>query len=186
MSHVLESDFISKEGYRCIVLGVSHGHRCGYVAVPRGHVLYGIEYSEELPEHVATLTQELLRDTEIGHRGVMPIFLAAMGGSTSRLDVVIDVHGSLTFSAPVGEYPVPTDTDVWWFGFDCGHSGDGKDFSLMDERIKEFYRDWGYYSNGPIRTTDYVESHCRLLSRQLWYINQMAAQLTLPEGEASC
>lgn len=186
MANILESDFISKEGYRCVVLGVSHGHRCGYVAIPRGHALYGIDYMSELPEHIAILAQELLRDTKIGHRGVIPVFLAAMGGSASRLNVVIDVHGSLTFSEPAGDYPVPTDADVWWFGFDCGHSGDGKDFSLMSDDAKRVYQEWPSYCSGPVRTADYVESHCRLLSRQLWYINQMAAQRALPEGETSC
>jgi hypothetical protein len=112
------------------------------------------------------------------------MFMSWLSGNNRRLDVVIDVHGSLTYSGKSDGYPVSTDADVWWFGFDCGHSGDGKDFSLMEERAKDFYREWGHYSDGPIRTKDYVESHCRLLSRQLWYINSMVAQSALPAGES--
>jgi hypothetical protein len=32
----VEKDFIV-DGYRCVVLGLSMGHRCGYVALPYGH-----------------------------------------------------------------------------------------------------------------------------------------------------
>jgi hypothetical protein len=70
---------------------------------------------------------------------------------------------------------------VWWFGFDCGHSGDGKDFSIMDDHTREMYERHlqGFY-DGPIRDTNYVAQHCSLLARQLWYIGQMVSQSALP------
>jgi hypothetical protein len=96
---------------------------------------------------------------------------------------VIDVHGSLTFSESSDEtnYPAPSTEKVWWFGFDCGHSGDGKDFSIMDDHTREMYERHlqGFY-DGPIRDTNYVAQHCSLLARQLWYIGQMVSQSALP------
>lgn len=182
MRHTVEFDFISKEGLRCVGLAMTRGHRCGYVAIPEGHVLYGIKHFKDLPDNVAFVTDTIIEDADISNRGVMPVFMSALSGNFRRLDVVIDVHGSLTYSGGSDGYPVPTDADVWWFGFDCAHAGDGTDFSLMEEKPKEFYRSWMRHSTGPIRTKEYVESHCRLLSRQLWYINSMVAQSALPVG----
>ena len=42
---VVESDF-AYEGLRCVVIFGSMGHRCGYVGVPVGHELYGVDYDE--------------------------------------------------------------------------------------------------------------------------------------------
>ena len=185
MGHTVEFDFISEEGLRCVGLATTHGHRCGYVAVPEGHVLYGVEYSQNLPDAVAFVTEEMIQGAELSHRGAIPFFCAAMTGEVNRLDIVIDVHGSLTYSrGGEGGYPAPSTEKVWWFGFDCGHSGDGKDFSIMDERTREMYESRPFlFSEGPIRSAEYVKHHCRLLARQLWYIGQMVAQSALPAGK---
>lgn len=42
---VVESDFMY-EGLRCVVIFGTMGHRCGYVGLPKGHELYGKEYSD--------------------------------------------------------------------------------------------------------------------------------------------
>lgn len=185
MGHTIEFDFISKEGLRCVGLALTRGHRCGYVAVPEGHVLYGVQYEDTLPEAVAFVTEEIMRGAEMSHRGIYPVLLAAMSGNVNRLDVVIDVHGSLTYSeSGEGDYPAPSTEKVWWFGFDCEHSGDCKDFSIMDDRTREMYESGPFrFSEGTIRSTEYVKQHCRLLARQLWYIGQMVAQTALPAGK---
>ena len=185
MGHTIEFDFISKEGLRCVGLALTYGHRCGYVAIPEGHVLYGVRYVDTLPEAVTFVTEELMKGEDISHRGVIPVFIAALSGNMNRLDVVIDVHGSLTYSKG-GEvsYPVPSTEKVWWFGFDCAHSGDGLDFSIMDKQVKDAYSaGYRFYSEGPVRSKEYVEQQCKLLARQLWYIGQMVAQSALPTGK---
>jgi hypothetical protein len=58
-------------------------------------------------------------------------------------DVYVDVHGGLTYSDKCQEngvichVPEPgMPDDVWWLGFDCGHSGDylpGLTFAYGDE-----------------------------------------------------
>ena len=41
----VEKDFIV-EGYRCVIVGQSLGHRCGYIGLPKGHPLHGKDYDE--------------------------------------------------------------------------------------------------------------------------------------------
>jgi hypothetical protein len=41
----IEKDFMIDE-YRCLIVGHSLGHRCGYVGIPQGHALYGIDYTD--------------------------------------------------------------------------------------------------------------------------------------------
>ena len=186
MGHTVEFDFISEEGLRCVGLALTRGHRCGYVAIPEGHVLYGVRYDDTLPEAVAFVTEKLMKGEDISHRGVIPVVTAALSGNMNRLDVVIDVHGSLTFSEPSDEtnYPAPSTEKVWWFGFDYEHSGDGKDFSIMDARTRELYESSPFlFFEGTVRSKEYVEQQCKLLARQLWYIGQMVAQSALPTGK---
>jgi hypothetical protein len=51
--------------------------------------------------------------------------------------------------------------NVWWFGFDCAHSGDLTHFTDGERDLSQWtrhdsYRDWAY-----------VESECRSLAKQL-------------------
>lgn len=41
----VEKDFMIND-YRCVVLGTSMGHRCGYVGLPKGHDLEGVYYGK--------------------------------------------------------------------------------------------------------------------------------------------
>lgn len=43
--YIIESDF-TYEGLRCVVIFQGLGHRCGYVGVPKGHELYGMDYDD--------------------------------------------------------------------------------------------------------------------------------------------
>lgn len=77
-----------------IVRSKSTGALCGYVGVPAGHPWHGQKYGSD------------------------------------ALDSV-EIHGGLTYSAPCVEgghichVPQPGEPDeVWWQGFDCGHSWD--------------------------------------------------------------
>ena len=87
-------------GLPCLIVRNTHvtGSLCGYVGVPDTHPWHGKDYND-LPDYGP------------------------------------DVHGGLTFAAPCTEtddetshichVPDPGEPDnVWWFGFDCGHSGD--------------------------------------------------------------
>lgn len=73
-------------------------------------------------------------------------------------DVDVLVHGGLTFSES-GEQ-MGWDEDLWYFGFDCAHSGD-----LVPELNK--YRSDSFSSQDVYRTVDYVHAELDSLFAQL-------------------
>lgn len=70
----------------------------------------------------------------------------------------------------------PIDSDLWWFGFDCAHAGDGKDLQLAYERFpnerEHIFKMIELEKKFPIldevvRTEGYVVAECRRLAEQL-------------------
>lgn len=45
MRFVIEKEF-EYNGFNCRIVGMSMGHRCGYVEIPESHKLHGIDYNE--------------------------------------------------------------------------------------------------------------------------------------------
>lgn len=101
-------------GLPCLIVRGPSGALCGYVGVSDTHPWHGKEYSAEIGECNENC------DTDYhGH----------------RIDSNIRVHGGLTFSSAcasdgdesrhICHVAGPGEPDhVWWFGFDCAHSGD--------------------------------------------------------------
>ncbi len=120
MGFTREKEWITEEGYKACVLRRNNsynGHRCGYVGIPKDHKLYGVDYSE----CVEGLKNYLSEETEIGKRGILSLLCSE---NTHQIDMIINVHGSLTFAGLNDDgYPVEKD-DFWWFGYDCAHAGD--------------------------------------------------------------
>jgi hypothetical protein len=121
-------------GLPCLIVRGPSGALCGYAGVAEGHPLFGVDYNE---------------------------FEA-------------DVHWGLTFSdhcqphsddesRGICHVPAPGEPDhVWWFGFDCAHSGDYcPAHSKRNEAI--FKRRWDKRYQG----IGYVRSHVRSLAQQL-------------------
>jgi len=110
------------------------GHWCGYVGVPPTHRLFGKGYSE----------------------------------------ADADVHGGLTYAdacdggaEDVGICHKPAEGEpdhVWWFGFDCAHSGD---HGPMDEARSKEGGIWSMSGHSRYRTLAYVQSQCASLAQQL-------------------
>jgi hypothetical protein len=102
------------------------GHRCGYIAIPKGHELYGKDYDE----------------------------------------IDISIHGGLTYGEySENGYPVETEEQVYWIGFDCAHCGDAKDLDLIKsfgedrKEIKSMLEiEAKYPMGGIVRTLEYVEN----------------------------
>ena len=44
-NYKVEKDFIV-DGFRCVIIGQSLGHRCGYVHIPADHKFYGEDYDD--------------------------------------------------------------------------------------------------------------------------------------------
>jgi hypothetical protein len=143
---VNEKTWTTESGHTAVVLFVRDSHRCGYVGIRGSNALHGKAYGHELPKEY----RDRLEGQAIGKRGIIPIF--CMGTKEGvPLDVWFDVHGGLTYANSGKEYPVENDGDLWWFGFDCAHSGDKT----------------GHSPEGEERTLEYCIAECESLSRQL-------------------
>lgn len=135
-------------GRPCLIVRNGSGGLCGYAAVDPGHLLHGIAYNvgwygDPTPESAA-----------VDH---------------------IEVHGDLTYSGLCQETDEPSHgichipepgqpEDVWWFGFDCLHSGD--DFpNNLPYRDSDFMARYGIQD--VYRDVDYVVEQCESLARQL-------------------
>jgi len=121
----------------CLAVRHPHsGHWCGYVGVTEGHPFFGKGYN----------------------------------------DVDVNVHGGLTFARACN--PKETEAEgichlpgegepdhVWWFGFDCAHSGD------RGPRDEYFSQTKGYpFTPSPNETykpLSYVKNECASLAKQL-------------------
>lgn len=154
-------------GLPCMVLRNFMGVWCGYVGVTEGHPWYQVEY-DGCPISC--------KEEDCDH----------------RLDMVLRVHGGLTFSSSCQEVgpmekrichvPGHGEPDnVWWFGFDCGHAFDfipefevGEVPRLLGEQ-PDLPNLMAQLSTGrdrfglPVayRTLDYVREQCVALARQL-------------------
>jgi hypothetical protein len=117
-------------GYDCLIVRGPMGALCGYVGVPPGHPCHGADYAD----------------------------IKGDGG-------YIEVHGGLTYAdacderaeegAGICHVPFPgRPGDVWWFGFDCGHSYD------LAPRSEAF-------SGETYRTVEYVRREASALAGQL-------------------
>lgn len=122
-----------------IVRNPGSGHLCGYVGVTQWHPLFAVDYSQ-CPEKCG--------ESWCSHSP----------------ESVLDVHGGITFTdfcqegkeeTGICHIPEPGQPDrVWWFGFDCAHSGDRG--PIYDKP------DYGEY-----RTVEYVQYECARLAKQL-------------------
>ena len=159
MSYEVEKDWTTTSGLRAAVIMTDLGHRCGYVGVPASHPFFGIAYNEQ----TALIKLDPERSTE--KMGAVQIFLAA-GKNLEDLnspEYVFEVHGGLTYSGNGGEkrkgtYPV--ESDLWWFGYDCGHAGD---LPAPGSRMSTYYDQ----HEGEHRTLDYCINECESLATQL-------------------
>lgn len=120
-------------GYPCLILRNWNGVLCGYVGVPPTHPWYGLDYYLFEQDHVIN---------------------------------EVRVHGGLTYAnkcaGDICHVPAPGESDlVWWFGFDCGHSGDLIPIYYSREYSCLLTADSVY------RTIEYVRSQVEKLAKQI-------------------
>jgi hypothetical protein len=164
MAFIIESDFEHK-GIRCVCIGGDLGHRCGYVGIPEGHFLHGKQYSDPC------LPMSDVEKQEIGKRGIIPLLCHRQDGTLIAPDLYFNVHGSLTYSGGGKGSKYPVESDLWWLGFDCAHTGDGRDADLIrklsPERLVNIRLDFHSWEGETVRTKEYVEQECRYLVDQI-------------------
>lgn len=165
MAYDVERNWITAAGLRAVVIVCRdrrtnlRSHRCGYIGLPLEHALYGVKATDQVP----TIKQEDVDSLPLGKRSLLGVLAASAGGDEEGLisrspDVLFDVHGGLTYStgAPQdNDYPVSSSPQLFWYGFDCAHYGDGK--IEGDDRLFQ----------GPARSLAYVSDECERLAEQL-------------------
>jgi hypothetical protein len=109
-------------GYACCIRRHElFGHLCGYVRLDAGHPLHGVRYSDSVPDAFMQDLEGMMHQP-IGHRSFFDVFIASIdhsAGERHRVALLIDVHGSVTFSGG------PDDEDGhgvflppgFWWGF---------------------------------------------------------------------
>lgn len=167
--YIVEREF-EHAGYKCVVTFGVMGHRCGYVGVPKNHSLYRKHYDEHLE----------IKKTDIGDREVSGIFplLGAYLDDDERImiEAYFQCHGGITYAGGGENSKYPIESDLWWFGFDCGHAGDKADLTYAMQKFpnrQEEYRtrliieNKYHIEDDVIRTEEYVAEECKKLAEQL-------------------
>lgn len=167
--YIVEREF-EHAGYKCVVIFGRIGHRCGYVGIPENHPLYGKGYSEHLN----------IKKSDVGDRevsGVFPLFGACIDKDERiRIEAYFQCHGGITYAGGGKHSDYPIESDLWWFGFDCGHAGDKADYEYAIKKFpkhrEELEAILRVHSMCPfdgevIRTEEYVADECKKLAEQL-------------------
>lgn len=105
-------------------------------------------------------------------------------------DVAVDVHGGLTYSdkcdGTICHIPKPGDSDeVWWFGFDCAHSGDFSPSYSNAMRGRTGERPYSHahallantWRCDTYRTLEYVKAETESLARQLRALDPLPVEV---------
>lgn len=167
--YIVEQEF-EHAGYKCVVIFGAIGHRCGYVGVPKNHPLYGKNYSDYLE-----IKKEDLKSREIS--GVFPLPGACFDKDERiRIEAYFQCHGGITYAGGGEHSSYPIESDLWWFGFDCGHYGDARELKLAYEKFPNYRSNLAIQIECEdrfriegliIRTEEYVAEECKKLVEQL-------------------
>lgn len=168
-NYIVEREF-EHAGYKCVVIFGSIGHRCGYVGIPKNHPLYGKDYSDYLE----------IKKTDVGDRevsGIFPLLGACLDEDERiRIEAYFQCHGGITYAGGGEHSSYPIESDLWWFGFDCGHYDDARDLRLAYERFPKHrerlamqieVEDRFCIDGLTVRTEEYVAEECKKLAEQL-------------------
>lgn len=165
----VEKDFEHK-GLCCVITFGDSGHRCGYVGIPKTHILYGKEYDEYLE-----IKKKNVWDREVS--GIFPLLGTVIDEDDRiRIEAYFNCHGGITYSGGGEKSKYPIESDLWWFGFDCAHCNDGRDFDLAIEYFPEIserllkakqVEDMFPIHGEHLWSKQEVEEECKLLAEQL-------------------
>lgn len=136
------------KGVPCLIVRNQMGALCGYAAVAPGHKLHKVPYSR----CGRWKRRKNKRECWKGYCGHSP-------------ESVLDVHGGITFAdvcqpgTPICHIPQAGEpAEVWWFGFDCSHSGD---------HVPSMGEFWFMSGRETYKDVDYVKRETEELADQL-------------------
>ena len=167
--YIIEREF-EHAGCKCVVTFNNMGHRCGYVGIPSTHLLYGEDYGNYLD-----IKKEDIGDREVS--GVIPLMCDCLDNDERiKIGAYFQCHGGITYSGGGKDSEYPIASDLWWFGFDCDHYGDGKDLQYAFEKFPKYRKEISlsmecerkFPIEGEIvRSKEYVANECKRLAEQL-------------------
>lgn len=140
MAYTVERDWNTRSGLRAVAIESYRGHRCGYVAVGPTHPLHGKPYDRPC-DCLTEMRTKMLGAPMPENAPLMLMLSVLIGEIESRPDIVLSVHGGVTYSSeePGSKYPAPS-ADLWWFGFDCNHLHDQDDPKDLEYVVGECER----------------------------------------------
>lgn len=159
------------KGLKCVVLALDMGHRCGYVKVPEGNRFYEIGYDDQIPGVEVNLN----RPAGESFTAKINIFCGQkeeLEKFTCTMDGIINIYGGLTYS----NKHLTGCENGWWIGFDCSHSNDAKDFSLIkDKFLYDLFKHPFYHEREKLTlwTLEMVKTETEKLAKQVF--NQRGA-----------
>lgn len=106
----------SLTGLPCAIIRNQIGVLCGYTGVPKGHKLHGLDSHDIVDIPPGAINRLVDIQSQVG---VINLLLGAgqLTDTQAPLALLLFCHNGLSYTkrGPKG---------YWWFGFDCGHSGD--------------------------------------------------------------
>lgn len=153
------------EGIPCLIVRNRMGALCGYAGVSPRHPWNRKGYNEcvkgcaEVPAKplesiMGQPVPEIIQKVHMAKKYFVCDEDYKLGHTPES---IIEIHGGLTYSdacqGAICHVPLPGEPDpVWWFGFDCAHSGDvspGLNSALLRVggglgHAGEYYKDVGY------------------------------------------
>ena len=155
-----------KNGYHCFVIFTRNGCRCGYIGIPKTHRLYKKEYNKP---------QTFLRAKQ-NHKfngNVFGLLNPNIDKKALSPDMYFSAHMGFTFSNFIKEEQgYNTNNEMWYFGFDCGHCDDGRDYKhafdlgLLEEEEFKILRDWQYNNDCEVKTLEYCEEILNIIAEE--------------------
>ena len=103
------------------------------------------------------------------------------GLSYDQANEFADCHGGLTYSSEIENLNYPIKSDLWWFGFDCGHCDDTNDLKQAAKYFPHLSQQFAimmqaermFPTGGEIRDREYVKENCVSLAESfIEYIRQ--------------
>jgi hypothetical protein len=147
------------EGFKCCLRRGPMGSWCGYVGVPSTHPWFGKGYSDEVKP-----TADMLGPRDADDHGPIDVLCMALSGKDPAeslpITLCVRVHGGLTYAYNHDPYGKPD--GLWWFGFDCAHSGD---------LVPALYERYPHHTD-VYRDQSYVVAECQSLAAQLRAIGE--------------
>lgn len=108
---------------------------------------------------------------ELDNVGIINVFIEVMSGidiaedNSIPVSFLLPVHGGLTWANHYEMLP-KREKKLWWFGFDCMHSGDFVP-GLHDEQMSPYSFPTRYTKQLVYRDQDYVTNQVKQLAEKL-------------------